>query len=126
MNTSYTLLGFAIFGGICFAFIVFSFIFWVCYKIYNSHEFNMFTSEKYSQASKDWLALQKKFTRKYSLGQYPYICLKFRLPFPSCKKVKVVSDNDGKLNFGKLDSYEFCLFVKRMNELQNRLNVLQL
>ena len=41
MTASYTMLGFAIFGGICFAVLVMLLIGYICYRIYNSYNYKM-------------------------------------------------------------------------------------
>ena len=126
MTASYTMLGFAIFGGICFAVLVVFLIAYICYRIYNSYDYRIFKTGEYRQACDDWNVLQKSFVKKYSIGKYPKISLKFKLPFPSGKNISVVSKENGRLYFGQLDCYEFCLFVGVMKELQEQLNILQL
>ena len=125
-SSSYAVLGFAIFGGICFAFLVVALLAWLCYKVYNGYGNRVFGSNQYRKAVMEWAVLQKRFLRKYSSGDRPNLSLKVKLPFPSCRTVRVTADDDGKLCFGDLDCYEFCLFVRRMKELQARLNVLRL
>ena len=126
MTASYTMLGFAIFGGICFTFIVVLLAIWLIYYIYTNYNYKIFRPAKYRQACDDWEELQSRFLKKYSFGKYPAISLKFQLPFPSCKNVNVISQENGRLYFNKMDGYEFCLFVDKIKYLQEKLNILQL